>query len=152
MRKHLHLPEELDHRLLAVRASLTLKRNPHPTPRTKSRLPGLPSLTAMFPQDAWRPGRPSRPGRLGRRTSVSDVNARHAQAHAAEDFVRDGLRPGRHFVGADDIAEQLRDVAHRHVVVTHVRHQVVHAYPPREAIAVTADQHLATLAGQPRIP
>src|SRR5947209_12698974 len=96
--------------------------------------------------------RPRRPSRLSRRSTVSDVNARHAQAHTAQDFVRDGVRPGRHFVGADDIAEQLRDIAHRHGVVTHVCHQVVHAYPPREAIAVTADQHLATLTGQPRIP
>src|SRR5437867_5824803 len=101
---------------------------------------------------ALRPSRPRRPSRLSRRSTVSEVNARHAQAHTAQDFVRDGVRPGRHFVGADDIAEQLRDIAHRHGVVTHVCHQVVHAYPPREAIAVTADQHLATLTGQPRIP
>src|SRR5213592_4797033 len=50
--------------------------------------------------------RPRRPSRLSRRSTVSDVNARHAQAHTAQDFVRDGVRPGRHFVGADDIAEQ----------------------------------------------
>src|SRR5207249_9968029 len=99
-----------------------------------------------------RPSGPRRPSRLSRRSTVSDVNARHAQAHTAQDFVRDGLRPGRHFVGADDIAEQLRDIAHRHGVVTHVCHQAVHAHPPRDPMAVTADQHLAPLAGQPWIP